>query len=190
MPVCAVQAEAAEAAPTVSNLPGAASKADAADASEADTAAEALWNVAAGRKLLEASFLSAATLHDLQRRRLAQTKDASLSPKCQNLVLLAEPTDAFAQYQTSLSASTVSSQVESLEAKLGLSRGTLTSPNNKGLTLTGWTAVVGMFAIIVVSIAGAVLGYRRYKGLDKHSGYTMVKKTRGKQLDTSGSPSS
>lgn len=185
-----MQAEAAEAAPTVSNLPGAGSKADAAEASEADTAADALGNVAAGRKLLEASFLSAAALHDLQRRRLAQTKDASLSPKCQNLVLLAEPTDAFAQYQTSLSASTVSSQVESLEAKLGLARGTLTSPNNKGLTLTGWTAVVGMFAIIVVSIAGAVLGYRRYKGLDKHSGYTMVKKARGKQLDTSGSASS
>lgn len=185
-----VQAEAAETAPTVSNLPGAGLEADAAKAAEADTTTEAIKDIALGRKLLEASFLSAATLDDLQRRRLAQTQGASLSAACQDLVLLAEPTDAFAQYQTSLSASTVSSQVESLEAKLGLARGTLTSQNNSGLTLTGWTAVIGMVAIIVVSIAGAILGYRRYKGLDKHSGYTMVKKARGKQLDLGGSASS
>ena len=185
-----MQAEAAEAAPTVSNLPGARLKADAAKAAEADTTTEAIQDIARGRKLLEASFMSAATLDDLQRRRLAQMQGASLSPGCQDLVILAEPTDAFAQYQTSLSASTVSSQVESLEAKLGLSRGTLTSQDNSGLTLTGWTAVIGMLAIIVVSVAGAILGYRRYKGLDKHSGYTMVKKARGKQLDLGGNASS
>lgn len=170
----AAEAEAAEAAPTASNLPGAGLKPGAAEGSEADKAAS-------GRKLLE-SLLSAATLDELQRRRLAQT-GASLSPRCQALVLLAEPTDAFARYQTSLSASTVSAQVESLEAKLGLAPGTLTSTNNKGLTLSGLTAVFGMVAITVVSIAGAVFAYRRYKGLDKHSGYTMVKKARGKQLE-------
>ena len=187
--VFVMQAEAAEEAPTASNRPGAGVEADATEGSEAEITADAMWDIA-GRKLLEASFFSAATLHDLQRRRLAQTGEASLSSRCQDLVLLAEPTDAFAQYQTSLSASTVSSQVESLEAKLGLSRGTLSSQNNSGLTLTGWTAVVGMVAIIVVTIAGAVLGYRRYKGLDRHSGYTMVKKARGKQLELGGSASS
>lgn len=182
-----MQAEAAEAAPTVSNLPGAGLKAGAVQGSETDTSAD---KDASGRRLLQ-SFLSAATLDELQRRRLAQAGvSASLSPRCQDLVLLAEPTDAFAQYQTSLSASTVSSQVESLEAKLGLAPGTLSSPDNKGLTLTGWTAVFGMVAITVVSIAGAVFAYRRYKGLDRHSGYTMVKKARGKQLELSGNASS
>ena len=183
--VSVVQAEAAEAAPTASNLPGAGLKAGAAKGAEADAAAD---KAASGRKLLE-SLLSAATLEELQRRRLAQT-EASLSLKCQDLVLLAEPTDAFARYQTSLSASTVSAQVESLEAKLGLAPGTLTSPNDKGLTLTGWTAVFGLVAITVVTIAGAVFAYRRYKGLDKHSGYTMVKKAKGKQLQPSSPASS
>ena len=175
-----MQAEAAEAAPTASNKAGL--RAEPLKGGAADQN-----STASGRKLLDSS-LPAAALHELQRRRLLQKAD-SLSPQCQALVLLAEPTDAFAQYQTSLSASVATTQVESLETKLGLSRGTLSSKNSSGLTLTGWTALFGIFAIFVVSAAGAVLGYRRYKGLDKHSGYTMVKKARGKQLELNGSAS-
>lgn len=180
--MCALQAEAAEAAPTASNKAGLQAEPLTGGAADRNT-------TASGRKLLD-SFLPAAALHELQRRRLLQKAD-SLSPLCQALVVLAEPTDAFAQYQTSLSASVATTQVESLETKLGLSRGTLSSQNNSsGLTLTGWTALFGIFAIFAVSAAGAVLGYRRYKGLDKHSGYTMVKKARGKQLELNGSASS
>lgn len=175
-----MQAEAAEAAPTASNRAGLA----AADAlSSADTSASA----ATGRKLLD-TYLSVAALHELHRRRLLQQAKADvLSPQCKDLVLLAEPTDAFAQYQTSLSASVVSSQVESLESKLGLSPGTLSSQKTGGLTLTGWTAVLGMVAMVMVAAAGAVLGYRRYRGLDKHAGYTMVKKSKARQVELSDS---
>ncbi len=180
-----MQAEAAEAAPTASNRPGIA----AADALPSATNAEALAadksaTTTTGRKLLD-SYLSA-TIHELHRRKLLQSAKADvLSPRCKNLVLLAEPTDAFAQYQTSLSASVASSQVEALETKLGLRPGTLSSRNTGGLTLTGWTAVLGIVAIVMVAAAGGVFAYRRYKGLDKHAGYTMVKKSKAKQVELS-----
>jgi hypothetical protein len=47
------------------------------------------------------------------------------------------------------------------------------------LTLTGWSAIAGMFALAIVVVGGAVLAWRRYLGLDKYSGYTMVVKGRG-----------
>ncbi len=56
--------------------------------------------------------------------------------------------------------------------------GTLT-PKDVGfgvLTLTGWSAVLGVFALIAVVIAGAVFGWRRYKGYDRMTTYTKVAK--------------
>ena len=161
-----MQAQAAEAAPTVSNH-------------VSNTTA-----AATGRKLLESSAATAA-FRQFQRQLLASS--AALSAQCKDLVLLAEPTDAFAQYQTTLSASVVSSQVAGLETKLGLKPGTLTSTNSGGLTLTGWSAIFGVFAMVTVVAAGAVFGYRRYKGLDKHPGYTMVHKAKApKQVEMNG----
>ncbi len=58
-----------------------------------------------------------------------------------------------------------------------LQEGTLTPTGAGGfLTLTGWSAVLGIFALIAVVIAGAVLGWRRYKGLDRMTTYTKVAK--------------
>ncbi len=183
-----MQAEAAEAAPTASNRPGIAAADALSSATTADSMAadkSATTTTTTGRKLLD-SYLSAAAIHELHRRKLLQQAKADvLSPRCKNLVLLAEPTDAFAQYQTSLSASVASSQVEALETKLGLRAGTLSSRNTGGLTLTGWTAVLGIVAIVMVAAAGGVFAYRRYKGLDKHAGYTMVKKSKAKQVELS-----
>lgn len=163
---CSTQAEAAEAAPTASNH-------------VANTTA-----AATGRKLLESWAALAASQH-LHRQLLASS--AALSAQCKDLVILAEPTDAFAQYQTTLSASVVSSQVAGLESKLGLKAGTLTSTNSGGLTLTGWSAIFGVVAMVTVVAAGGVFGYRRYKGLDKHAGYTMVHKAKApKQVEMNG----
>ncbi len=56
--------------------------------------------------------------------------------------------------------------------------GTLT-PKEAGvgfLTLTGWSAVLGIMALIAVSIFGAVYGYWKYKGYDKMTTYTRVQK--------------
>ena len=177
--ICAycMQAEAAEAAPTASNQVSAAVN------TTREVAANATSSVT-GRKLLE-SWATLAAGHHLHRQ-LLQSSNA-LSAQCKNLVVLAEPTDAFAQYQTLLSASVVTTQMSSLESTLGLRAGTLASTTSGGLTLTGWSAILGVMAIMTVATAGAVIGYRRYKGLDKHAGYTMVHKARtAKQVEMNG----
>lgn len=59
-----------------------------------------------------------------------------------------------------------------------MQEGTLT-PKEAGvgmLTLTGWSAVLGVFSLIAVAIFGALWGYRKYKGYDKMTGYTRVVK--------------
>ena len=44
------------------------------------------------------------------------------------------------------------------------------------LTLTGWSAALGVLSLIVVVLGGAILGYWKYKGYDKMTAYTRVSK--------------
>ena len=48
------------------------------------------------------------------------------------------------------------------------------------LTLTGWTAFLGLVALLAVAVGGAIMGWRRYKGYDQLKGYTIVNKTQGR----------
>ena len=58
-----------------------------------------------------------------------------------------------------------------------LQEGTLTPKDSSGiLTLTGWSAVMGMLALVAVTIGAATWGYRRYHGLDGVKGYIRVVK--------------
>lgn len=58
-----------------------------------------------------------------------------------------------------------------------MQEGTLTPRDESGvLTLTGWSAVLGICAIIAVAIGAAVHGYRKYYGLDGIKGYIRVRK--------------
>ena len=56
--------------------------------------------------------------------------------------------------------------------------GTLTpkDPSAGMLTLTGWSAALGIMALLAVAVGGAVMAYRRYKGWDQLKGYTIVQK--------------
>jgi len=55
----------------------------------------------------------------------------------------------------------------------------LTPRDDSGiLTLTGWSAVLGVLALIAVAIGLGVHGYRKYHGLDGVRGYTRVNKGR------------
>ena len=58
------------------------------------------------------------------KRRLAEslgTVPASkLAPDCEALVRLAEPGDVYAHYNTAMSAAAVSTQIKSIEQRLGL----------------------------------------------------------------------
>ena len=44
------------------------------------------------------------------------------------------------------------------------------------LTLTGWSAFLGLLALLAVAVGGAIMGWRRYKGYDQLKGYTLVSK--------------
>ena len=58
-----------------------------------------------------------------------------------------------------------------------LQEGTLTPKDSSGiLTLTGWSAVMGVLALVAVAIGAATWGYRRYHGLDGVKGYIRVVK--------------
>ena len=59
-----------------------------------------------------------------------------------------------------------------------LQAGTLTpkDPSAGMLTLTGWSASLGLLALMAVAVGGAVMAYRRYKGWDQLKGYTIVQK--------------
>ena len=58
-----------------------------------------------------------------------------------------------------------------------LQEGTLTPRDDSGiLTLTGWSAVLGVVAIVLVAIGAGIYGYRRYHGLDGVKGYIRVRK--------------
>jgi hypothetical protein len=156
--------------------------ATAADTAAADTVAAdaATTAVAAATGTDKPNRRLLAELHRQLQQAAGTIPEQKLSPQCEALVVLAEPQDAYSAYQTSLSASAVSSQIKSLEKKLGVAPGTLTAQSGGGLSLTGWAAVLGLLAIVVVTIGGGVYGYRRYHGMDKQ-GYTLVYKTRRSQ---------
>jgi Golgi apparatus protein 1 len=104
-------------------------------------------------------------------------KKVVLQPACKEIVQLAEPGDAFSAFTASMNASAIASHVKSIEAKFGLKEGTLTPRDDSGiLTLTGWSAVLGVLAIIAVAIGAGVHGYRKYHGLDGVKGYIRVNK--------------
>ncbi len=44
------------------------------------------------------------------------------------------------------------------------------------LTLTGWSAALGLLSLIAVVIGGALFGYWKYKGYDRMTAYTQVSK--------------
>jgi Golgi apparatus protein 1 len=50
-----------------------------------------------------------------------------------------------------------------------------------GISLTGWTAILGMAALLLLAAAGVLLAYRRYVGSPQAAGYTLVLKKGGKQ---------
>jgi Golgi apparatus protein 1 len=109
-------------------------------------------------------------------------KDASqlpaISQGCRALLELAKPPDMARAFDNTLTQALLETQLGSLEASTGVSmlnrdrRGNVTS-----VALTGWLAVAGMAALIVLVVAGGVYGYRRYTG-DTGSASTVVLKSR------------
>lgn len=68
-----------------------------------------------------------------------------------------------------------------------MQEGTLTPRDDSGmLTLTGWSAALGVLALILVAIGAAIYGYRKYHGLDGVKGYIRVRKGKAPEGTISG----
>lgn len=103
-----------------------------------------------------------------------------LSEKCRVLADVAEPPNMKQAFEASLSVALLQSQLTKLEATTGLP---MLNRNRAGVaesvTLTGWTALAGVTAMIVVLMWAAAYGYKKYKGIPDKD-YTVVLKGKGK----------
>ncbi|WIA10933.1 hypothetical protein OEZ85_011098 [Tetradesmus obliquus] len=100
-----------------------------------------------------------------------------LSEHCFELAVIAEPPATERSFDVQSAAySMLTSSMEKLESSTGLP--TLMRNKQGGVTavsLTGWTALVGMASLVVVLLAGATLGVRQYLG-HARDGYSLVTK--------------
>jgi hypothetical protein len=108
----------------------------------------------------------------------AARRDASvptLEPRCMALLELAEPPDlppAFDEAGAAVRAAVA--QLERLQDVTGLpvtvrdARG-----RTQGVSLTGWSALLGIAALVMAVLCGVRCAWRQYRG---HSGYTLVTK--------------
>lgn len=104
----------------------------------------------------------------------------ALSAACAKLADIAEPPNMKQAFESSLYYALLKDQLERVEIVTGLpvvkrdSRG-----NTQGVSLTGWMAMLGMTAMIVLVIFGAYTGYKRVRGGPDRD-YTLVVKSQHK----------
>jgi Golgi apparatus protein 1 len=103
-----------------------------------------------------------------------------LGGECRVLADIAEPPNVKRAFDASLSFALIQQQLETVESSTGLE---LLTRNKlgvaQGVSLTGWTALAGIAAMVVLTAAGGWYGYKRYKGVPDHD-YTLVVKTQPK----------
>lgn len=117
-----------------------------------------------------------------QQQQQGNTRQApepapELAPECRVLLQLAEPPELASPFDNAHAAVQAAvAQLERLQAATGLpvlkkdSRGVA-----HGISLTGWSALVGLAALVVAVAGGAALAWRRYYG--PRQGYTLVTKS-------------
>ena len=102
-----------------------------------------------------------------------------LSEECWHLAWLAEPPDMHEDFNTDLATmQLVTAGLERLEGMTGLG---LVERNvqggSTGVSLTGWTALIGMAALMLVLFGGVVYGLKQWFWGPEKEGYTLVMKT-------------
>jgi Golgi apparatus protein 1 len=104
-----------------------------------------------------------------------------LSNQCFVLSDIAEPPNTKQAFESSLSIASLTSQLASIEGTTGLPltvrdiRGSI-----NGISLTGWVAVLGMAALVVVCMHGMFILFKRLRGGPEGKGYTVVVKAQPK----------
>lgn len=91
-------------------------------------------------------------------------------------------------FDASLAAALVESQLAAIESKTGaqmLKRDNLGRP--RGVTLTGWSALIGITALVVMLLGGATYGWRHYSGWVDPSTVVLKARQGYKRVSTSAS---
>jgi len=103
-----------------------------------------------------------------------------VSDACRMLVDVAEPPNMQRAFDTTLSLALLENHLASLESSTGMA---LLERDRQGhvqaVTLTGWVAVIGMAALVVLTLAGGAAAWKHYKGVPDAS--TVVLKMRPQQ---------
>lgn len=123
-----------------------------------------------------------ATLPDPKKSKSGYVVVRQLSDQCRQLAEVAEPPNMRQAFEASLTVALLHNQLASMEDATGLQMMNRDKRGNaQSLTLTGWTAIAGMGALLIVVVYGAVVLYRKYYGLDKFDYTLVVKKDVGKK---------
>lgn len=112
-----------------------------------------------------------------------------LTDECKILADVAEPPNMKRAFDTTLSAALLESQLSAIESKTGVAMVNRDqSGHAQSLTLTGWTAIAGVAAMVLLAIAGAMFAYKRYTGAPLDSS-TVVLKSRPRYNRVAGAES-
>lgn len=132
---------------------------------------------------------------DAAGRKIGKDKPGSatappqLSEVCRVLADVAEPPNMKRAFETTLSIALLETQLSALESKTGLPMVKRDQTGHaQALTLTGWTAIAGVAAMVVLAIAGGTYFYKRYTGAPLDS-TTVVLKSRPRYNRVAGSES-
>mmetsp|Transcript_34914 Transcript_34914/g.77608 ORF Transcript_34914/g.77608 Transcript_34914/m.77608 type:complete len:994 (-) Transcript_34914:752-3733(-) len=103
-----------------------------------------------------------------------------LSDKCFVLSDIAEPPNMKRAFDASLSFALLKDQLDKIEMTTGLPMTTRDRKGSaQGISLTGWVAMLGMAALVVLVMFGLYTVYKRFRGVNE-SGYTLVVKQQHK----------
>lgn len=83
-------------------------------------------------------------------------------------------------FEASLSVALLQSQLSAMETTTGLTMlHRDTQGNAQALTLTGWTALLGISSMVLLIFWAINYASRKYRGLPEQAGYTLVVKNKG-----------
>lgn len=134
--------------------------------------------VAASGAKQDQAATAALSVGSTQQREHESRHVPQLSDQCYQLAALAEPPKLEQSYGVrSIAYSALTTSLDHVEKVTGLQ--TLSRSRQGGVrsvSLTGWTAVIGMAALVVLMMAGATIAVRQYIGHGDKVGYTLVTK--------------
>lgn len=104
----------------------------------------------------------------------------TLSPTCATLADVAEPPNMNRQFDASLLTAALVSKLKTLGDGTGLEMVKKGRRGSQNITLTGWTAILGVCAMGLVMMWGGAYAVRRWRGTPDSQGYTLVLKNQGK----------